>query len=187
MTEAFLITCEHGGNRIPAAYLRLFRARHAVQNSRRDRDPGALVMAKALAGAFAAPLVSSTISRLLIDLNRSIGHPELFSETMRGDSRTTRMKIPEQHCLPYRAQVELLVGQSGARGLHVVHVSSRSLTPELDGKVRGARSLAYLLDRSQLLRAAKQVLLGGSLHSRLLRFFRDSQGKCRLSGSAPRG
>jgi len=138
VTDAFLITCEHGGNRIPAAYLRLFRARRALLNSHRGWDPGALVMAKALAGAFGAPLVASTVSRLLIDLNRSIGNPALFSEATRGESLATRAKIIEQHYLPYRAQVESLVGRSISRGLHVVHVSSHSFTPVLDRKVRGA-------------------------------------------------
>ena len=41
-------------------------------------------MAKALADAFAAPLVSSTVSRLVIDLNRSLGHPHVWSV---GDAR----------------------------------------------------------------------------------------------------
>ncbi len=138
MTDAFLITCEHGGNRIPAACLRLFRARSALLNPYRSQDPGALVMAKALAGAFGAPLVASTVSRLLIDLNRSTGKPVLYSGTTRVESPVTRVKIPEQHYLPYRAQVELLIGQPISRGLHVVHVSSHSFTPVLDGKVRGA-------------------------------------------------
>ena len=40
-------------------------------------------MARALATAFEAPLVTSTVSRLLIDLNRSIGHPQLFSAATR--------------------------------------------------------------------------------------------------------
>lgn len=150
MTDAFLITCEHGGNRIPAAYLRLFRARSVLLNSHRGWDPGALVMAKALAGAFGAPLVASTVSRLLIDLNRSIGSPALFSEVTRGESPAIRKKIIEQHYIPYRTQVELLVGQSISRGLNVVHVSSHSFTPVLDGTVRGADvGLLYHPERRQ--------------------------------------
>ena len=47
--DAFLITCEHGGNRIPAPYRRLFRGQRALLDSHRGYDPGALVMAKALA------------------------------------------------------------------------------------------------------------------------------------------
>jgi len=66
-------------------------------------------MARALARAFRAPLVTSTISRLLIDLNRSIGHPQLFSPVTRGVTSTVRDEIVAQHYRPYRAQVERLV------------------------------------------------------------------------------
>jgi predicted N-formylglutamate amidohydrolase len=107
-------------------------------NSHRGYDPGALVMARALAAVFGAPLVTSTISRLLIDLNRSIGHPQLFSVASRGAPATVREKIVAQYYCPYRAQVERLVRQSVSRGRRVIHISSHSFTPELDGKVRRA-------------------------------------------------
>ena len=95
-------------------------------------------MAKELARAFRAPLVTSTVSRLLIDLNRSIGHRQLFSAAMRGTPATLRAEVVEQHYRPYRAQVERLVRQSVSRGRRVIHISSHSFTPELDGKVRRA-------------------------------------------------
>ena len=136
--DAFLITCEHGGNRIPARYRRLFRGRRALLDSHRGYDPGALVMARALAAAFDAPLVTSTVSRLLVDLNRSIGHPGLFSAATRGAPAELRAAIVDQHYRPYRAQVERLVGQAVARRRRVIHISSHSFTPELDGKVRSA-------------------------------------------------
>ena len=137
-TDGFLITCEHGGNRIPAPYRPLFRGREALLDSHRGYDPGALVMARELAGAFGAPLVASTVSRLLVDLNRSIGHPRCLSAATRGAPRTLRAEIVERHYLPYRAEVERLVGRLVSRGRRVIHVSSHSFTPELDGKVRGA-------------------------------------------------
>jgi hypothetical protein len=68
--DTFIITCEHGGNRIPAPYRRLFRRQTALLDAHRGYDPGSLVMAKALARTWRAPLVASTTSRLLIDLNR---------------------------------------------------------------------------------------------------------------------
>jgi predicted N-formylglutamate amidohydrolase len=95
-------------------------------------------MARALAAAFSAPLVTSTISRLLIDLNRSIGHPQLYSAATRGASATVREQIVAQYYRPYRAQVERLVRQAVSRGRRVIHISSHSFTPELDGKVRSA-------------------------------------------------
>jgi predicted N-formylglutamate amidohydrolase len=136
--DSFLITCEHGGNRIPAPYRRLFRGRRALLDSHRGYDAGSLVMARALARAFRAPLVTSTTSRLLVDLNRSIGHPRLFSAATRDAPAKLRATIIERHYRPYRAQVERLVAQLSARGRRVIHVSSHSFTPELDGKVRSA-------------------------------------------------
>jgi predicted N-formylglutamate amidohydrolase len=95
-------------------------------------------MAGALAGAFRAPLVTSTVSRLVIDLNRSIGHPQLFSAAIRGAPAAMRAAIVAQHYHPYRAQVERLVRQSVLRGRRVIHISSHSFTPVLDGRERHA-------------------------------------------------
>ena len=137
-TDCFLITCEHGGNRIPARYRPLFQGHEARLDSHRGYDPGALVMARELARAFGAPLVASTVSRLVVDLNRSIGHPRLFSEATRGAPSTLREAILERHYRPYRAQVEQLVARWASRRRRVIHVSSHSFTPVLHGKVRDA-------------------------------------------------
>ena len=95
-------------------------------------------MAKALADAFRAPLAASTTSRLLIDLNRSIGHPRLFSTTIRAASVQTRTRIVEDHYRPYRMQVESLVTRAASKGVRVIHISSHTFTAELDGEVRSA-------------------------------------------------
>ena len=95
-------------------------------------------MAKALASTWRAPLVASTTSRLLIDLNRSIGHPQLFSAVTRAAPAETRVQIVDEHYRPYRVQVERLVRQAVSRGHRVIHISSHSFTAELDGRVRGA-------------------------------------------------
>jgi predicted N-formylglutamate amidohydrolase len=136
--DSFTITCEHGGNRIPALYRPLFRGQRALLDSHRGYDPGSLVMAKALTSAFAAPLVASTVSRLLIDLNRPIGHPQLFSAMTRAAPAQARAQIIEQHYRPYHMQVERLVGEALAGGHRVIHISSHSFTAELDGRVRDA-------------------------------------------------
>ena len=138
LVDAFVFTCEHGGNRIPAAYRSHFREHRALLATHRGYDAGALVMAKALARAFGAPLVTSTVSRLLVDLNRSIGHPRVFSAATHGAAAPLRAKIVERHYVPYRMEVERLVGESVSRGRRVIHISSHSFTPELDGKVRHA-------------------------------------------------
>jgi len=95
-------------------------------------------MAKDLAGAFEATLFVATISRLLIDLNRSVGHPKLYSEATRGAPAGVRREILEAHYLPYRDQVEAHIAGEIAKGRRVVHVSSHSFTPVLEGEVRNA-------------------------------------------------
>lgn len=136
--DYLLITCEHGGNQIPARYQHLFAGFDAVLQTHRGFDPGALILAKELAKALHAPLFFSTTSRLLIELNRSIGHPRLYSEATRTAPAALRREILEQHYLPYRNQVEAEIAAAIARGRRVIHISSHSFTPELDGKVRNA-------------------------------------------------
>jgi predicted N-formylglutamate amidohydrolase len=133
-----LITCEHGGNRIPVRYRPLFAGFEALLQSHRGHDPGALALARDMSKALAAPLFVATTSRLLIDLNRSIGHPNLYSEATRDAPARVRHEILESHYLPYRDQVEAHIADAIARGSRVIHLASHSFTPELDGAVRNA-------------------------------------------------
>jgi predicted N-formylglutamate amidohydrolase len=123
---------------VPAACRRLFRGQRALLDSHRGYDPGALRMAKELAEAFGAPLAGSTVSRLVVDLNRSIGHPQLFSTVTRSVPAMVRKEIIERHYRPYRARVEQLVAQRVSRRRRVVHISSHTFTPVLDGRMRQA-------------------------------------------------
>lgn len=133
-----LITCEHGGNRVPAAYRPLFAGQAELLASHRGWDPGALVVARDLAGALAAPLCYATVSRLVVDLNRSPDHPRLHGGIIRAASPALRREIMARHYLPYRERVECLVAGALAAGGRVVHVSSHSFTPVLGGEVRQA-------------------------------------------------
>lgn len=136
--HALVITCEHGGNRIPEPYRELFHAHQALLDTHRGYDSGSLIMARTLAKAFSAPLVASTVSRLLIDLNRSVGHPRLYFKTTRKVPAEVRQQILEHYYQPYRVLAERLVRRAIAEHGRVIHLSSHSFTPELDGKVRDA-------------------------------------------------
>lgn len=147
-TDRFLISCEHGGNRIPPRYRCFFRGHEALLTSHRGYDPGALAMAGDLARALGAPLHFSTTSRLLIDLNRSSGHPKLYSEATRNAPAAIRREILERCYLPYRRQAEAAIAELVAHGHRVIHISSHSFTPELDGTVRNA-DIGLLYDPSR--------------------------------------
>lgn len=136
--DFYFITCEHGGNRIPARYRFLFRAAADALRSHRGYDIGALRVARELAAALQAPLQAATVSRLLIDLNRSPRHPKLYSEFTRGAAPAVRREIGTRFHAPYRAAAEARIAQAVARGGRVIHVSCHSFTPELNGEERNA-------------------------------------------------
>ena len=133
-----LITCEHGGNRIPGPYRHLFAGQARVLRSHRGYDIGALRMARELARALEAPLHACIISRLLIEMNRSPRHAQLYSEFTRTLPPELRRELLERYYLSYRDAVELRIGALLAGGARVVHLSCHSFTPELDGVARDA-------------------------------------------------
>lgn len=138
IADRYLVTCEHGGNEVPQRYRELFAGSEALLHTHRGFDPGALAMAEALAAALGAPLVASTTTRLLIDLNRSLGSPRLYSEMSRRAPPAVRRDILALHYQPYRSDVEQRIDAEIAAGHRVVHIGSHSFAPELDGAVRHA-------------------------------------------------
>jgi predicted N-formylglutamate amidohydrolase len=143
-----IITCEHGGNRIPKPYQIYFDGYRALLDTHRGFDPGALIMAKTLAKAFSAPLVASSVSRLLVDLNRSVGHPNLHFSSIQNAPAKVRQQIVRHYYQPYRTQVDRLVRQSLVDHRQVIHLASHSFTPELDGQRRNA-DIGLLYDPSR--------------------------------------
>jgi predicted N-formylglutamate amidohydrolase len=138
LRDFWVVTCEHGGNRIPSAYVDLFHGWQARLSSHQGYDAGALVMARDLAAALQAPRVVSTVSRLLVDLNRSLGSPQVWSDATRALSPSSKQVIVSRHYAPYRQRLMEIVVAAVAAGRRVIHVSSHSFTPVLDGQVRSA-------------------------------------------------
>jgi len=165
-----LITCEHGGHRIPAKYAPLFKAHRKALESHRGYDPGALAYARNFSAAFGAALVQSTTSRLLVELNRSPNHPQLFSEVTRILPADEREHMLQRYYYPYRLDVEARVRRAVESGRRVMHVSCHSFTPALDGIVRRAdigllydparaSELAFCLRWQRALKAAEAGLV----------------------------
>ena len=140
-----LVTCEHGGREVPPAFAALFTGREALLASHRGWDAGAMDLARRLADAFGAPLHAATTTRLLVDLNRSIGHPRLFSEITRALPPEQRHEIVDRHYRPHRRAVEADIARLVTSGHRVIHVASHSFTPALDGVSRRA-DVAWLYD-----------------------------------------
>jgi predicted N-formylglutamate amidohydrolase len=135
--DRYLVTCEHGGNRIPARYRPMFADAQSLLDTHRGYDPGALQLGREIAAALDAPLVSATVSRLLVDLNRSMGHPRLHWDPVRALPPAERDRIVHEHYEPYRQAAESHV-RDGVSAGRLIHISSHSFTPVFDGRVRTA-------------------------------------------------
>jgi len=135
---ALVLSCEHGGNQIPAPYRRLFVRGRRELDSHRGWDPGALELARALARACRAPLVATTTSRLLVECNRSLDHPRLFSAFTRTLSRDEKERILARHYHPHRRAVETAVRRALRGADCVIHIGVHTFTPVLDGRRRDA-------------------------------------------------
>lgn len=135
-TRPLLLTCEHGGNDVPADYAALFDGAGAVLDSHRGFDIGALTAARHLQQILRVPLVAATTTRLLVDLNRSPAHPRLFSEFSRHLSVAERQRLLAQHYEPYRERVTRWLVRRASRGAPAVHISVHSFTATLNGRER---------------------------------------------------
>lgn len=139
-TYAVLVTCEHGGNDVPQKYQSLFdRGGAADLNSHRGWDPGALVAARLFAKELDSPLLHGSVTRLLVDLNRSEFNPDLFSKYSNRLDEDARNELLEQYYRPYRRTVCQHVGRRIGEGMTCLHVSVHTFTPRYRGQRRDVR------------------------------------------------
>ena len=125
--DYLIVSCEHGGNRVPAPFRNVLSK--ALLDTHRGYDPGALAVARDIAKATRAPLFYSTISRLLVELNRPLGHPQLF---FRNFPKATQDALLRRYYFPYWNAV----GKAARRGRRVIHLSVHSFTPRMRGETR---------------------------------------------------
>lgn len=133
MTVLFL-SCEHGGNEVPQELQSCFIGHADVLESHRGLDIGALDLFQRLV-PLAEETTSATLSRLCIELNRSEGHPQLFSVYTRTLDPARKAELLAFHRSYWtnfgeRIQARISVEQE------VMHVAVHSFTPVWDGVVR---------------------------------------------------
>lgn len=142
--SAFVVTCEHAGNRVPGELTRVMAPARAMLRTHRGWDPGALEAAVDFARALGCWLYASDVSRLVIDLNRSLGAPDLLGPPLRGLPGPARERILARHYRPYRREVERRIATLAARG-PVTHLSVHTFTPVRNG-VRRDVDVGLLFD-----------------------------------------
>lgn len=147
-----LFLCDHAANTLPAGGLGLSPA---LLSTHIAYDIGAATVTRTLAGAYGAPAVLGSWSRLLIDLNRGPDDPTLVMKLSDGaiipgnrdvDQAEVQRRIHDFH-QPYHAQIDHLLDDIGEEA---VIVSLHSFTPVWKGQPR-AWHVGVLYDRDMRL------------------------------------
>lgn len=129
---------------MPAAWRHLLAGEEARQAlaSHRGWDPGSLDLGRELAARLGCPLHAATVTRLLVDLNRSADNPEMWSEFSRGLPAEERRRLLAACWRPHREAVEAAVAEAveaaatAGAGEAVLHLSVHSFTPLWQGRRR---------------------------------------------------
>lgn len=134
-----IISCEHASNSVPPGFIHVFGAKENVLSSHLAYDLGAASLAGSLARRIKASVYLGTITRLLIDLNRSPSNRKsLYSQYSRKLQERERELLLQKYYFPYREKVETEVAGIIGKGNTVLHISIHSFAPVKSGKKRKA-------------------------------------------------
>jgi predicted N-formylglutamate amidohydrolase len=142
-TSPFVLVCDHASNRFPERY-----GDHGLTPHQRLMhiawDPGALAVALKLVDLLDAPLVHSTVSRLIIDCNRDTGAVDLIPTVSErtdiaanaGLSQAERDYRIQTFHAPFHAAIDALLDARQAAGRETILVTVHSFTPTYKDVVR---------------------------------------------------
>jgi predicted N-formylglutamate amidohydrolase len=142
-SSPFVLVCDHASNRLPARYGTLGLTPEELI-SHIAWDPGAQAVSLAMVEALDAPLVQSTVSRLIIDCNRDLDAPDLIwtlSERTRIaanenlEPQERQFRIDAYH-RPFHEAIDAVIAKRLARGQETVLVCMHSFTPVYHGVPR---------------------------------------------------
>ncbi len=132
---SIIVTCEHAGNLIPKRFDKWFTNAKSDLESHLGIDINAGIYAKKISKHLNAKYISSNISRLLVDLNRSTTNEQIFSKYLKDLGEEDRLEILESYYYPYRKKVERYISEQ-VESNSVLHLSIHTFTPVLHGKER---------------------------------------------------
>ncbi|MBK6942432.1 MAG: N-formylglutamate amidohydrolase [Planctomycetes bacterium] len=163
---ALVVTCEHASARVPITLRKRFAGARELLASHRGYDAGALELARRLAAVLRAPMLATTVTRLVVDTNRSLRHPRLFSEFTRDLDPAAARAVIERHWRRHRERVAAALEHARRRSGRVVHVACHSFTPVLDGVTRRV-DLGVLFDPRRRFERRIATQLRHALEARL--------------------
>ncbi|MDA0348805.1 MAG: N-formylglutamate amidohydrolase [Verrucomicrobia bacterium] len=154
-----VLSCEHASAALLEGFERLFAEKdQTILWSHRGWDPGAFRLAQELKDFFDAPLVRGEWTRLLLDLNRSIGNPDRWSEYSRSLTESQQKELEEKVFEPYWAELFENISDAINESDCVLHLSIHSFVRMFNNKERQVDiGVLYDPDRSKESRFATSL------------------------------
>lgn len=134
-----ILTCEHASNAVPTEFAAYLPNDQELLNSHRGWDIGAKSLCKALAEKLKCDAFYGEVTRLLIDINRTVLRQHAFSNYIKAAPVAIRKQLVHQYHQPFREAVKKQLDQLNQILPHnaiILHISVHSFTPELNGKIR---------------------------------------------------
>ncbi len=130
-----ILSCEHGGNKVPSKFKKLFQGHETLLNSHKGYDPGTEDLFDYLL-PMADFGIKNTTSRLLIEFNRSDWSQQLFSPMVKGLSKEDKEGLLKNHYRPYREKLAKVISDNIEENRLILHLSLHSFTPQLGTQKR---------------------------------------------------
>lgn len=124
-----IITCEHATNAIPQELKALFVNHQELLKQHFAYDIGALEIANNLK-SLSDYYLFATYSRLVVDLNRSLHHSNLFSFITKPLTTFKKTELLQKFYEPYRQAIYNKINDYIDQGFCVLHFSIHSFTPK---------------------------------------------------------
>lgn len=139
----FMLVCDHASNRIPERYGDL--GLHPHQRLMHIAwDPGALAVAMRLSDLLDAPLIHSTVSRLIIDCNRDHDAVDLIPVISERTEIPANIGLPQAerdfriatYHRPFHVAIGSMIEERLQAGMETILVTVHSFTPTYKDVVR---------------------------------------------------
>lgn len=170
-----VFTCEHGGNAIPDSYKTLFANFQSTLTTFKAYDIGAMNLYKDLLEETGDYGNHFQYCRMLVDVDKDVKSPQLFSQPVAKLSTRERNKILKEFYYPWREEVEKQI-QALSRSGFVLHCSIHTFPPVVNGETREV-DVAILFDSD---RKYERLFA-----EKFIEFLRQENPKLRIEANYP--
>jgi len=151
-----LFWCPHAGCQVPAELAGQFAGREAQLATHEGHDVGALRLSQQFGASFATSVISSVVSRMVVDLNDLPQGRGVFSVVTRGLPAARREELVAAYARPYHERLHRRIVELTGAGRRVLCLAIHTFAPVLRGETRQAEvGLLYHPER-----AAEAALAG---------------------------